>query len=188
MLFGQIPERCYRCRKLSPANKTCKSCRSSSNLNTVQAVTVYEFIAKDLVWHLKFQGAQAAARLIARQMLPYTKAGVMLVHVPTATVRVRRRGYDQARLITRSLSSYSGLPCRTLLGRVGQHHQVGASREQRTTQLKSAFRVINRAAVEGAHIVLIDDVLTTGATMEAAARALKAAGAKQVDGLVFAQA
>lgn len=189
-LFGQLPERCYRCKKLSPGNKTCTSCRSSSPLHTVQAVTVYEFIAKDLVWQLKFQGAQAAAAEMAKLMsaqLPQDE-DTLLVHVPTATARVRRRGYDQARLLTREVSRLSGLPCRTLLTRMGQHHQVGAAREQRITQLKTAFRVINPTLVQKAHILLIDDVLTTGATLEAAARTLKAAGAKRVDALVFAQA
>lgn len=188
LLFSQIPERCYRCKKLSPDNKTCSSCRSSSALHAVRAVTVYDFIAKDLVWHLKFQGAQAAAAEIAALIASCLFAeGVLLVHVPTATGRVRQRGYDQARLIAREVSRITGIPNRSLLSRVGQHHQVGASREQRITQLKKAFRVNDPAVVKDASIVLIDDVLTTGATLEAAARTLKAGGAKRIDAVVFAQ-
>jgi ComF family protein len=190
LLFPQIPARCYRCKKLSSASKTCTSCRSSSQLHTVQALTVYEFIAKDLVWRLKFQGAQAAANEMAALMLPLlaAKEGILLVHLPTATSRIRSRGYDQARLLTRELSRKSGLQFHALLARMGQHHQVGASRERRVTQLADAFRVSNIRKVQGAHIVLIDDVLTTGATLEAAAKTLKAAGAKRIDALVFAQA
>ena len=187
-LFGQLPERCYRCRKLSPGNKTCNSCRSSSVLRVVEASTTYEFIAKELVWQLKFQGAQAAANQIAQFMASLLSTeGVVLVHVPTASSRVRQRGYDQAMLIAKALSRQTGLPHRTSLGRLGQHHQVGMGREQRVTQLAKAFRVLRPGSVAGKHIVLIDDVLTTGATLEAAARALKAAGAKHVDALVFAQ-
>jgi ComF family protein len=188
-LFDQIPERCYRCKKLSPGNKTCTSCRSSSKLHTVQAVTVYEFIAKDLVWQLKFQGTQAAAKEIAGLMVPLLpRQDALLVHIPTATARVRQRGYDQARLLARSISAQAKRPYLPLLARMGQHHQVGASRHQRITQLAEAFRVTNESAVKDAHIILIDDVLTTGATLEAAAKKLRAAGAKRVDGLVFAQA
>lgn len=188
-LFDQIPSRCYRCKKLSLDSTTCRSCRSSSKLHSVQVVTLYDYIAKDLVWQLKFRGAQAAAKEMAKLMLPLAMAPeAVLVHLPTATSRIRQRGYDQARLITRELSMRSGLPCRNLLARVGQHHQVGASREQRTTQLKNAFRITNPKAVQNAHIILVDDVLTTGATVEAAAKTLRAAGAKRVDALVFAQA
>jgi ComF family protein len=126
---------------------------------------------------------------MAERMVSYIDSeNVVIVHVPTASSRVRRRGYDQARLLARAISKHTGLPHRPLLTRMGQHHQVGARREQRVTQLASAFRVSNPKPVDGNHIILIDDVLTTGATLEAAARALKAAGAKRVDGLVFAQA
>ena len=189
MLFSQIPERCYRCKKLSAGNKTCSSCRSSSALHSVQAVTVYDFVAKDLVWQLKFQGAQSAAGQMARLMAPLlAHKGALLVHIPTATTRVRKRGYDQARLLARELSKQVRLPHLPLLVRMGQHHQVGASREQRITQLKMAFRVTGATSVRDAHIILVDDVLTTGATLEAAAKILKTAGAKRVDALVFAQA
>jgi len=188
-LFSQIPERCYRCKKLSADSKTCASCRSSSALHTVRAVTVYDFIAKDLVWRLKFQGAQAAAKEMAALMSAFAfDESALLVHIPTATTRVRQRGYDQARLIARELSRVTNIPNLGLLVRMGQHDQVGASRERRVTQLKTAFRVINTGVIKEAHIVLIDDVLTTGATLEAAAKTLKAAGAKRVDALVFAQA
>ena len=189
LLFGQIPERCYRCKKISSGNKTCTNCRSSSSLHTVNAVTVYEFVAKELVWRLKFQGAQAAAYEIAELMTAYSSQGdALFVHVPTATSRIRQRGYDQAQLIAKELSRLTRIPCRALLARSGQHHQVGASREQRITQLKTAFRVTQPSALQGAHVILIDDVLTTGATLEAAAKTLKAAGVKRVDALVFAQA
>jgi ComF family protein len=188
-LFSQIPERCYRCKKLSTGNKTCASCRSSSALHTVRAVTVYDFIAKDVVWLLKFRGAQAAASEMAALMAVFDfDENALFVHIPTATTRVRQRGYDQARLIARELSRATGIVSLSLLTRMGQHHQVGASRERRVTQLKTAFRVTNPDAVKDADIILIDDVLTTGATLEAAAKTLKTAGAKRVDALVFAQA
>jgi predicted amidophosphoribosyltransferase len=75
----------------------------------------------------------------------------------------------------------------TLLARRGQSRQVGARRMQRTTQLVDAFHPIRPSLIQGAHILLVDDIVTTGASLEAAARVLKQAGAKRIDAVVFAQ-
>lgn len=183
-------ERCYRCHALSVAGRTCPSCRRASALYQVQAATAYEGGAKRLIWKLKFERARAGARdaaaLIAvRCTIPEE---VVLVHVPTATSRVRRRGYDQAWLVARSLARRLGTPARPWLLRLGQKQQRGASRRGRLQQLDGAFMVQGVAAIRGKHVVLVDDVVTTGATLEAAARTLKAAGAKRVSAVVFAQA
>jgi ComF family protein len=181
---------CYRCRKLSPDGRTCKPCRSSSDLFIVRAATFYKGLAKNLVWQLKFQGAQAAAREIAEQLFRFLPQGedFVIVPVPTATSRIRRRGYDQATLIARYLARSSGLPYSATLRRRGQHHQLGSSRTQRITQLQGAYRSVRPERVAHKHVVLIDDVLTTGATLEAAAKVIKAAGAKRISALVFARA
>jgi ComF family protein len=126
------------------------------------------------------------AGLLKRRLLFDTD--MMLVHVPTAAVRVRQRGYDQAELLTRELSRLTGLPQRYLLARSGSSRQVGASRAERVLHLSDAFRVRRPELVAGKRILLVDDVLTTGATIEAAARTLKKAGAARVDAIVFAQA
>ena len=107
---------------------------------------------------------------------------------PTATSRVRQRGYDQAKLLARALARQAGLPYLDCLARVGQTHQVGATREQRLRQLQAAFRVRRPNAVRSAYLLLVDDVSTTGATLELAATILKSAGARRVDAIVFAQA
>jgi competence protein ComFC len=158
-------------------------------LSKVQAATPYQGTAKNLVWQLKASGAQAAARLIVKAMadrfqLPH---GALIVPAPTATAHVRQRGYDQARLLAKNLSRQTGLVHLDCLRRQGQIHQVGASRQQRARQLSQVFYIRRPQLIKNASIILVDDVITTGATLETAATTLLAAGAAEVSALTFAQ-
>ncbi len=185
------PACCYRCRIPSVGSLTCPACLSATCLRQVAAATVYEELAKNLVWKLKFGRAMGAAREIAAQMVPLARhpgpGGLLIVPVPTATTRIRQRGYDQARLLARELARRVRQPYADVLARQNQAHQVGASRGQRLEQLAGAFRVTKPKLVRGASILLIDDVVTTGATLEAAATCLHLAGAGEITALVFAQ-
>ena len=156
----------------------------------VSAAASYDTVAKDLVWQLKFQGAQAAATIMAERMACLIKpAGQrFIVPVPTATGRVRQRGYDQAKLLARQLARRGRLPYLDCLQRQGQAHQVGASRHRRQSQLQTAFRLKQGYNVHGYQVILVDDVLTTGATLEAAAALLRTVGAARIDAVVFARA
>ena len=108
----------------------------------------------------------------------------LVVPIPTATTRVRQRGYDQAKLLARAIARQTGLRYTNCLVRQGQAHQVGASRQARHNQLEGALRV--KKTVQGVCIILVDDVTTTGATLEAAASVLRQAGAQQIEALTFA--
>jgi len=187
--LNTIAERCYRCRESSPAWLTCAACRSASRLTSVKAGTAYTGSAKKLIWKLKLSGTRAAARIMAAHLAPMVKgdAVTIIIPVPTATSRARRRGYDQAKLLARELARQTRLPYRDCLARLGQTHQHGLTRRERLTQLSAAFRVTKPQAVKGRHVVLVDDVVTTGSTLEAAAAVIRAAGAARVDAVVFAQ-
>ncbi len=199
-LIGKIaPHDCLSCG--AEGNLLCNGCAShlpaapvqtyrTGSLKRIQAATAYRGAAKDLVWKLKSGGAQSAAKLMVPSMIALLNDSrtALIVPIPTATSRVRQRGYNQARLLARELARQTRLPYAGCLVRSGQSHQVGASRTQRLEQLTGSFRITRPHLVRGAHLILVDDVTTTGATLEAAAAALRAAGAETVEAITFAQA
>jgi ComF family protein len=126
---------------------------------------------------------------MARRIVDLLEADeqALIVPVPTATSRIRQRGYDQAKLLAKAISKQSRLTYLDCLARSGQTHQHGTSRHTRLGQLENAFRVKHPRSVQNAHIILVDDVVTTGATLEAAAKVLKQAGGKQIEALAFAR-
>lgn len=180
-------QQCYICRQPSPAGHTC--CPGSF-LATVRAATPYEELARRLVWQLKFSRARDAARTIAIMCdARFEKpSDTIITHVPTANSRVRLRGYDQAKLIAQHYARMNGLPYATLLARTSDVRQVGASADQRKQQLRNGFRVLRPQSVRNTKILLTDDVITTGSSLEACAAALVRAGAREVHAITFARA
>ena len=185
-----VPERCYHCKVVTQDSAVCTKCRRLSPLRHVWVTTLYKDTAKELVRRLKFSRAKVAARLIAELLndsVPYLPGYTVVTYVPTATSRVRQRGYDQARLIAREFASLRDLQCVPLLIRHGQARQVGSDRKHRINQAAGNYSVIDSGRVQKKQILLIDDILTTGATVESAARVLKKAGAKTINAAIFAQ-
>jgi ComF family protein len=189
--FTALPVRCWRCKQLSRQSKTCQTCYRASNLRYVWAVSSYEGAAKELVELLKFKNARAAAKIIALQIaqkLPDLPPRTIVVPLPTATRRIRQRGYNQAALIAKELARNHSLRYYDVLLRSGQSRQVGANRSLRQKQLYGAFMVKNNhKAVSNHPILLVDDVLTTGSSLIEATRVLRAAGHKEISAAVFCQ-
>lgn len=130
----------------------------------------------------KFERMRDAHRYLAMiltRTLPVLPDDTVVTYVPTIAPHVRQRGYDHAALIARSVASQRTLPCRQLLRRVGVSVQLGSTRKQREEQARIAFRAVIRQEIPET-VLLIDDVLTTGATLRHAARTLKDAGVKEV--------
>ncbi|HZZ61774.1 MAG TPA: ComF family protein [Roseiarcus sp.] len=149
--------------------------------------------ARMLVHRLKYSDRAELARPIGRWM---ARAGAdilgdadLIAPIPLHPVRLWRRRFNQAAMLTREVSRETGKPCDVgaLLRVKATPSQVGLSRAQRAENVQGAFRVGPGAQVRGRKVVLIDDVLTSGATVNAAARALLRAGASSVDVLVFAR-
>lgn len=185
-LLPDVEPSCYRCGR-SGSWEVCDSCREHVALRRVEVMTPYESFAEALLEAYKFERAYSAHRQIAQvlagAMLP---EGALLVPVPTITNHVRQRGYDHAQLITQRLSKLTGLPTAQLLERTNQVSQTGKKRVERLSQLHGAI-ILRTAPPKDVKIVLIDDVITTGATLEQCARVLRTAGVKQISAIAFAR-
>jgi ComF family protein len=111
----------------------------------------------------------------------------IVVPVPTATSRVRQRSFDHSAHLAQLAARKLGWRYLNALTRIGQTRQVGAERSIRLKQPADNYLVRYPNLVSGQKILLIDDVVTTGATLRAVTKALRAAGAARVDALVFAK-
>lgn len=189
--FPAVPDRCYVCYQLMRDAATCTGCRKSkSRPANTWVVTSYGGLAKDLISVFKFKRARVAAQLIAQHLdvrIPFLDEHTTVVHIPTATRRRRQRGYDQSELIAKEFAKLRGLNHVGLLARTGQSRQVGMNRKQRISQMQFAFRTTHRAFDTKHPILLVDDLITTGASIESATKTLKDAGCKRVYAAAFAQ-
>jgi len=137
----------------------------------------------------KFERARSAYKQLGdllNDVLPDLPAETVIVPVPTTPSRIRERGYDHMLLIAKHLVRSRGLQCRQLVERQTNTKQRQSTARQRLAQAKRAFVV--RVAIEpGVPYLLIDDVITTGATIRYASQALRDAGAKHVWVVVVAR-
>ncbi|MCG7393556.1 ComF family protein [Microvirga sp. ACRRW] len=160
-----------------------------------RAVAEYDGTASLLVHRMKYNDRLELARALGTMM---TRAGAelladadVIVPVPLHRWRLWRRRFNQAMALAGIVSRESSVPCDpSLLHRVKHtRRQVGLTKTQRQENLQGAFRVPPeaKAKLKGKRVLLIDDVLTTGSTANAAARALLRGGAASVDILAFAR-
>ncbi len=160
-----------------------------------RAAVRYDEVARTLVHALKYHDrtdlAPSMGRWMARAGRELLEDADLLVPVPLHWRRGWSRRYNQAGTLARAIARHSGVPvARDALRRIRPtEHQVGLSRAERASNVQGAFQVAvdRRPEIQGRRVILIDDVLTSGATVDACARALLRAHARQVDVLVFAR-
>ena len=166
--------------------KTCGVCLARPpRIARTRAAVAYGDIARGLAIRLKYGRKVAIARTMARYMAPLVGDGTdrLLVPVPLHRTRLWSRGFNQSALVARELSRRLRIEADPLvLRRIRRTPALkGMSPLQRRRTVAGAFRVRDRGAVAGKTVILVDDVLTTGSTAEACARALKRGGAARVE-------
>lgn len=154
-----------------------------ANIERCRSLFVYAGVGRDLLVRLKYANQRAIVGWLASGMAALVReavagsTGAVVCWAPTTAERRRTRGFDQAELLARAVAGELAVPCRPLLTRWSGPAQTGLSREERRGG--PGFGASLRGGTP-ALVVLVDDVITTGATVAAAAGALRAAGVPRV--------
>lgn len=195
-----FPTRCCFCRRLTgPGRPVCARCagkypdRPAGQRERLLAPGLrayaplrYEGAVRGALLRFKFGERTGYASVFAAFMLKCLDENAIscdsITWVPLSERRLRERGYDQARLLAEALAAPVGLPCAPML--VKTRHtkpQSGLkSREQRRRNAEGAYRAADGAPIRGKRVLLVDDIVTSGATLSECARVLKRSGAAAV--------
>ncbi|HWH23346.1 MAG TPA: double zinc ribbon domain-containing protein [Candidatus Limnocylindria bacterium] len=168
--------------------------KAPAGIAQLEWCAAYNGPARDCLHALKYDGetrlVEPLAELMAQRWRSAAVGGEVLVPVPVHAARRRQRGFDQAELLARAISRRTGLALAPALERAAAtaaQHNLG--RRARAGNVGSAFAVTpgHERSVRDRWVVLVDDIVTTGATAAACALALRAAGAAAVSALAFAR-
>lgn len=186
---------CPRCARDSREGGLCPACRRGGHaLASARAACGFDGVARTAIHALKYRHARFLSaflgRVLAEAVAVRPLEADLVVPVPLGPNRWRERGYNQSELIAGELARLTSLPPPTpgaLAKPRDTRAQVGLSAAERRANLRGAFRCPTPALVAGRRCLVIDDVMTTGATLEACAESLRRAGATRVMGLVVAR-
>lgn len=202
------PWKCVFCESVLKDTDICRECEEKLSYTVGDsAMQKFPFIDKCVsplyykdkvrasVHRYKFGGCSAYSRRYAALMSDCVENNLdcrsidVISWIPLSKKRLRQRGYDQARLLAEEIAAKTGLPCRQLLQKVKNNSAQSLTRDakQRRENVAGVYALDDGADVSGLRILLIDDVVTTGATMSEAARILRKAGAKSVFGVTLAR-
>jgi len=193
------PPFCRKCSRYLGAHVEqtyCKECRNAKpSFDFAWSACLYEDPLKELIHRFKYGQKTQLRRLFTETMISYIKEYTLdmgqfdaIVPIPLSATRLRERGYNQARLLAEELAREFSIPLVENHLRRVRHTgpQSFLDEKQRWTNIKGAFTIRKLKNFERKNILLIDDLLTTGATASEAARVLKNAGAGTVGVLTLA--
>jgi len=185
---------CPKCGKISERGKWCSGCKGKSYLSGIIVAADYRTgPTKELIHHLKYnyilELAPISADLLIDQLIDSEFRGqVLITSVPLHRRRENARGFNQAEVLAKIVAGKIGYDYLPLLKRkFHKKTQVELSGKKRRENLAGIFSAIDDGIIKNKTIILVDDVSTTGTTLEECAKVLRASGARQVWGLVVAR-
>jgi competence protein ComFC len=189
-----VPQICPRCGKPQSSGNLCNNCISRKcNIDGIRSPFKFEGVIREAIHQFKYRNLRCMAEPLAALLIEYLNQNPLevqiIVPVPLSTKRLRERGYNQSELLARKLSELTRLPRDTdSLKRVKYILPQALTKtvEERWDNVKMAFSCVN-SSLNNADVLLLDDVSTSGATLDACAMALKESGASSVWGLVVAR-
>lgn len=182
---------CYGCGFNNKDGRFCSRCREGWHLNRIIIAAYYDAISQALIKAYKYRFCRSIDEILGKLLAGSKKfansQNLVVSFVPLSRKRLLWRGFNQAELLAKNFSKSQKLPISNLLKRLRHNSfQSYSSRVERFQNIKGAFEVIKGSDILGKVIILVDDVVTTGATLNECARVLKNAGAREVSGLVVA--
>jgi ComF family protein len=173
----------------------CRSCRGKYHRDGLLAAGAFEGRQRDLVYALKYRADFRAGKHLGRLMAAmvgeeFPDGEALLVPVPLHRRRLRARGFNQASFLARCIARERGLPLApaALVRRVDTLPLTGLDRRERRRAVRGAIRVSSRFRARGRRLLVVDDVFTTGATVEECCRVLKSEGALRTVAVAAARA
>ena len=195
--FANTPMRCEICarRMPHPRAKICGAClRRPPAFDATSVACDYAAPSDLLVQDLKFRArlplAQSFGQMLANAITQrLSNSPDVIIPVPLSETRLAQRGFNQASEIARSLSRHTGIPlqARWCVRVRDTQPQAGLPLSERRVNMRGAFAVPLDVSVRGQHVLLVDDVMTTGHTLNELAACLKRHGARRVTNAVFAR-
>ena len=201
ILLALFPQKCFGCKKENEI--LCAGCLHKISrpdtpyLNGIHISANYQdFVLKKALWALKYQGVKQLAKPLAelikeRIWKKLETKGWLIVSIPISKNKLRKRGYNQAELLARCLFNFQidAIWGGGVLLKIKETiSQVEIKeKEKRLANIIDSFKVEKTESVKGKKIILVDDVFTTGATINEAKKVLKKTGAKKVVGVVLAR-
>jgi len=178
---------CTHCgRSTVNAEQRCNDCAGfETTFKAARSPFYYATPINKLVRKQKYDNHRYLAKVfgvfLAEYCIKFFSDAEFITFVPMTKEKLKERGFNQSELMAKDVSLKTGIPYGDALEKVKEtERQARLGRDERLSNLEGSFKVRNRALIDGKTVLLIDDVLTTGATAEAVSKALKKGGAKEI--------